>query len=382
MARKRWTVLVAAVALALTHSAGAAQPQRTRVQRKSAPLTLPSPACAQEGCFSPPGPALQVAAPPLTLVNDDANDSTVALDAPVNATVGYINKRAQLRMLNLATGRVRTVVQLTSSTGVIPFERNGRLLIGLLQFTPSGPTSMDMFDPKTMTLSGNLAFWGTPCALGSDGVWATAWNGYTRELILRRVGWDGSATSRAYIVPTGPCVSNGRTITILPDRRVNPNITYAAVVDLASTLGTQQTVASLSTEAIVSPTLSITVRSGAFTVKMAGRKERQFLIPGTSLERASVSSDGTRLAGLLRTEPANPDSAPAGLLVVSLETGTMARFEMPHNGTVMWTPDGTRLIVGLPDGLFIVDPTNGSRVQVTVPDQIPSARLVSITASS
>ena len=60
--------------------------------------------------------------------------------------------------------------------------------------------------------------------------------------------------------------------------------------------------------------------------------------------------------------------------------GSRRLFEMPHNASLFWSPDGTKILVGLPDGFLAFDPQTQTRTVVVVPDQIPFARLLAVVS--
>ena len=77
----------------------------------------------------------------------------------------------------------------------------------------------------------------------------------------------------------------------------------------------------------------------------------------------ALSPDRSRLAYLA------PFNKPATVYIASASGGARARpLPLPRgraNGPLVWSPDGARIAVQLPSGLWTIDPTSGARSQLT-----------------
>jgi hypothetical protein len=100
---------------------------------------------------------------------------------------------------------------------------------------------------------------------------------------------------------------------------------------------------------------------------------------------ADVSVDGTRLATFVRTVSSITDTSggletkpPEGLVVADLQTGVQTRFAVPHNGSLHWSADGNRVLVGLPTGMIVLDVRDGTRTVVDLPAFVRYAQLTGV----
>lgn len=341
-----------------------------------------------EACLEPPVPLRQIPFPPLSFMSPQ-EQSFIGNRVSMAASVFYTNENHELRTLNLLTGEIRTLLQASLVADVRSVTINGRPSIAVIRLASGRQSAVDFFAVNSSAIF-HFDFWGYPCSIGDDGMWVVAWDGRNRQSSIRRIAWDASVTSPWIATPSGTCTTNGagHHLIIWPVSKIQQANKRVVVIDTRMIRMTEFIGEPVVDTVIVSNgETEVISNSQAFAIRNGKAKTtRTFQTqPDMVLLSATINPDGNRLAALLKDKEADLNDAPAGLIVVNLQSGDQQTFAMPHNGSLHWSPDGTKILVGLPDGFLVFDPLDPgteARTAVVVPDRIPFGRIVSVVGLS
>ena len=359
----------------------------------SAPLAPPTPSCVADACFAVPFARDPSIFPPL-VTNDAARAEAIPVFAKgpvVAALVVFVDDNREVRAVDLRDGTIRTVVSLPMSGSVEAFLAiGGRPHLGVVRRDESGwRTAVDLIDLRTGSSTRHIEPAGQPCRVTVAGVWTVVWNGHTQEGFVRRVGWDGQVNSPWFPTPKGAPICNGvGRYLVLGGRAPGVRPQPTRVVDTETLIASDDEVAAIGNGAaesyLLASTDAIQVRQRGADLIVRRRGTDRVLAVGVAdgpSSPSALSPDATKFATFLRRNDAQWWEPPTALIVIDLVTTQARRHDVAHNGSLHWAPDGSKLLVGLPNGVMVLDPTSGDRSVVDFGESVPFGKLVAVIAA-